>query len=255
MKIAIFTLCTKSFLSNSIVCLNSFKNNLPTKEHIETYCFVVDEKFNKFFKHNCKIVSFFNKEENHDYARWTNKPKVLKLLLQEFDIVFYVDSDIFFVNQAKNILEETRKGVLLTKHNRPIYPSSNNFDFGQFMCLFSEGFFNAGFIGVSKKGLKAIDWWQSMVNWKCCKNKLLGLYDDQKYLDILALEFSENVNISQNLGYNVAHWNIRNLNPSTEIIFYHFSGGENMQKIDQRLYSSYAVYISNINKIKEADYA
>lgn len=255
MRIAIFTLCTKDFLPNSIVCLNSAKKHLPTEEHIETYCFVVDKKFNRFFKYNCEIVSLFCEEENYDYARWINKPKILKLLLQDFDIVFYVDPDIFFVKEAKDILNETNKGILLTKHNRPIYPSNDNFDFGQFMCLFSEGFFNAGFIGASKEGLKAIGWWQSMVDWKCCKNKSLGLYDDQKYLDILALEYSESVNISKNLGYNVAHWNIKNLNRNTEIIFYHFSGGENMQKIDQKLFSSYMVYISNVNKVKETCYA
>jgi hypothetical protein len=252
---AIFTVCTKNFIPNAIVALNSAKENIKNYENIKLYCFVIDSQLKEFTAHNCEIKNFFeifNIEKNitQDQLRWSSKPKILKLLLKNFDVVLYIDPDIFFVGEANDIVFETLlKGILLTKHNRPIYPSNNVFYFNQFKALFSEGFFNAGFVGCCKKGLKAIDWWESMVNWKCCKDKQLGMYDDQKYLDILALEFNDLVNISKNLGYNIAHWtiNISDLNP----IFYHFSGGKDMQKINKKLFSAYTVYNSKVEKIRK----
>ncbi|MBL0131793.1 MAG: hypothetical protein IPP43_12305 [Chitinophagaceae bacterium] len=67
--------------------------------------------------------------------------------------------------------------------------------------------FNAGFIGANKSGEAAINWWAGMCHYKIENRKELGLYDDQKYLDILPVQF-EAVHIIKHPGCNLASWNL-----------------------------------------------
>lgn len=126
---------------------------------------------------------------------------MLLKFLEKYEKVIYVDSDIFFINYWNFLFDEI-DGVLLTKHNRSLYPGGH-----EYPCNFTDGFFNAGFIGASKLGIDALKWWQSVVEWKCEKNLLEGLWDDQKYLDIMSLEFNDIVKICKHKGCNIANWN------------------------------------------------
>ena len=70
------------------------------------------------------------------------------------------------------------------------------------------GLYNAGFFGVNKNGFEALNWWAEMCHYKTEKNKKLGLFVDQKYLDVLSVQFT-GVKIIKHQGCNLASWNVQ----------------------------------------------
>lgn len=185
---AVFSISTENYSKNAQVSIESFvKNceykvdvfNLTIKNIIQDHCNNTIQKF----------IDKYNKDPN--ILRWSLKPAMLIYFLtdKKYDNVIYIDNDIYFNNNATFLIDDTRYGILLTKHNRPIYPSGNPEQHNQFLCNFTDGFFNAGFVGASHNGLEALTWWSSMNYWQCTKAKYYGLFDDQKYLDIMALQF------------------------------------------------------------------
>lgn len=162
-------------------------------------CIIKNISFEKYISIEEPIYQKYKHDKNS--LRWSLKPVLISKLLEEYDKVIYIDSDIFFINNWRFLFNEI-EGVLLTKHNRSIVPNGQ-----EYFNNFTNGFFNAGFIGASKTGLDAINWWKSAVLWKCEKNVEEGLFDDQKYLDIMALEFNNTVKICNSKGCNIANWN------------------------------------------------
>lgn len=140
-----------------------------------------------------------------DELRWALKPLLLNSLLYQHDKVIYVDNDIYFKGPFDDLLAALdHKGIAITPHWRSIQPEENN----QLIYNLTHGYFNAGMVGASRLGLPAIRWWRKACEWKCEKNECRGLYVDQKYLDMIALEFSDTCEIIKNKGYNVASWNL-----------------------------------------------
>lgn len=143
---------------------------------------------------------------NSDHFRWALKPVFISYLLQNgFDKVIYNDPDIYFINNFEFLFEKLdRSGILLTPHWSNTNPLVN--EQGLYHVL-QDGLFNAGFIGANSKGLKALNWWAEVCHFKIEKNTERGLFVDQKYLDILPVQF-ENVEILRHKGCNLASWNI-----------------------------------------------
>jgi hypothetical protein len=118
--------------------------------------------------------------------------------------LLYLDSDLYFFSEFSFLYESlAQASVLLAPHWRPIHPQP---DRTQFLCNFTDGLYNAGFIGASRKGLPALRWWFEMCMFRCEVNTAKGLYVDQRYLDLLPLHFDD-VDILRHLGCNVAEWN------------------------------------------------
>jgi hypothetical protein len=172
------------------------------------------------------------KNTNLDAYRWALKPFViLHLLKSQYDKVIYCDPDIFFIGNYQFLIDKLENsGILLTPHWNSIIPS--NLD-ETMPSLFRGGLFNAGFIGASKKGLQAITWWLWACIYKMDHTELSGYFDDQKYLDVLPIEF-ENVEIIKHRGCNLACWNIEAnkrsmmdskllINEEYEPVFIHFT--------------------------------
>jgi lipopolysaccharide biosynthesis glycosyltransferase len=203
----IFTIVDKFHKKEAYICL---KNAMKYNKNCDFRAIILDEDINYDinFK-NINFITFENKNEiiytkyhsQKDSLRWSLKPLLISKLLEEYDKVIYLDSDILFVNPWAFLFDDIN-GVLLTKHNRSLNPMGK-----EYAANFTDGFFNAGFIGASKSGLEAINWWKSAVEWKCEKNTTEGLWDDQKYLDIMALAFNETVSICKHNGCNIAAWN------------------------------------------------
>lgn len=143
---------------------------------------------------------------NTDHFRWALKPVYLTWLLHKgYQKVIFTDPDIYFVDDPGFLLNELdTAAVILTPHWSNINPMT--FEDGLF-SLMRNGLFNAGFIGASTKGLAALQWWAEVCHYKIEKAPELGLYDDQKYLDLLPVEF-ENVTIIKHRGCNLAYWNL-----------------------------------------------
>ncbi len=143
---------------------------------------------------------------NPDHFRWALKPVFIQFLLEKgYDKVIYVDPDIFFVGDYNFLfkqLDET--AVLLTPHWRDANPLDNE---ANFITLFKDGIFNAGFIGASAKGEKAIHWWAGLCSYKIERNLSKGLFDDQRYLDAMPVMFN-GIEILKHKGCNLSYWNM-----------------------------------------------
>ena len=169
---------------------------------------------------------------NSDYFRWALKPVFISHLLQNgFDKVIFADPDIYIVSNFSFLFDELdNNNVLLTPHWANINPLENE---GSLFDVLRGGLYNAGFIGVNKKGIETINWWAAMCHYKMGRHQELGVYDDQKYLDILPVQFSA-VKVVKHQGCNLASWNIDTckreivdgkllINQQFEPVFIHFA--------------------------------
>jgi SAM-dependent methyltransferase len=93
--------------------------------------------------------------------------------------------------------------VILTPHWRASNP---HVDEGNFSVLQTSGIYNAGFIGVNKNAIPAMEWWSNVCEFKCKKAPGKGFFADQAYLDLLPVYF-DRVKVIRHKGCNVANWN------------------------------------------------
>lgn len=274
---AVFSISTDNFFFNGQVALESLVEHCDYKNNIDVFNITLSDILDHKIYHNSIIKQIcWRHQKNKDALRWSLKSALILYFLKDrnYNNVIYIDNDIYFVNNNTFLIDSLDKGILLTKHNRPIIPKTDFFDtahdkikysepnydyiyYEQFLCNFTDGFFNAGFIGANKLSIQAITWWIKMNFWQCAKALQHGLYVDQKYLDILALEFSDIVRICDHPGCNLATWNSLTLTRSFENnkwkinniydpIFCHFSTLDT--KINDDMLSMY--YAEYKNKIK-----
>ena len=174
-------------------------------------------------------------DANIDAYRWSLKPVFLKYLMTEGSAtnIIYTDCDIFFFNSFEFLFQklETSK-VLLTPHWR----SSNPFtDAKNFKLLYTNGLYNAGFLGANKTSIEVLDWWAKACYFICEKNPQIGQFVDQTHLNLMPIYF-EGVEVIKHRGCNVANWNqaeckrvLKNghevlINGLDEVVFIHFTG-------------------------------
>lgn len=143
---------------------------------------------------------------NDDHFRWALKPIFITYLLKKgFEKVIFLDPDVFFVGKYDFLFDHlNHSSVLLTPHWSNIEAEDLE---NSLIYLMRNGLFNAGFVGVSQKGIPAMQWWAEACHFKIDRQKELGIFVDQKYLDILPIEFPETV-ILQHRGCNIACWNM-----------------------------------------------
>ncbi|OSZ77695.1 hypothetical protein CAP36_15120 [Chitinophagaceae bacterium IBVUCB2] len=182
-----------------------------------------------FFK---EIKNKYAHTDNPNHFRWALKPIFINYLLENgFSKVLYIDPDQYFVNDSSFLFDELdTNNILLTPHWPDINPIGNE---DSLFAVLRGGLFNAGFIGSNIKGKAAMEWWAEMCHYKMERRKELGLFDDQKYLDILPVQFP-NVQIIKHQGCNLASWNIDackremingelRINKTYKPVFIHFS--------------------------------
>lgn len=139
-----------------------------------------------------------------DKLRWCMKPVFLIHLLKQNDKVIYLDNDICFFGAFDFLFDLlARHSFLLTPHH---YSRNPNKDQNWFEANFRVGLFNAGFVGVNRQAINSLNWWAEACAYRCEKSALRGLFDDQKYLDLIPV-MEENALIIQHKGCNVAEWN------------------------------------------------
>lgn len=170
-----------------------------------------------------------------DFMRWSLKPAMMIHLMQDtgFEEVVFLDCDLCFygdISAIRNQLADST--VLLSPHWRSNNPHK---DPDNFRLNFTDGLFNGGFVGATKAGIDALEWWMNACLYRCERTREEGFYVDQKYLDLLPAQF-EGTQILYHRGCNVANWNLgQNLRSQDDngeikilgkwpIIFIHFSG-------------------------------
>lgn len=171
--------------------------------------------------------------QNHDHFRWSIKPILVKYILKKgYDRVIFLDPDLHFCSNFDFLFDDLlESNMLLTPHWRSNSPSDSN---SEFKRLFQDGLYNAGFFGVNQNAIKILDWWASACAYKCKRDYVIGLHDDQGYLDILPVYFDK-VKVLEHQGCNIASWNIDyckrsididgniKINNKWEIIFIHMT--------------------------------
>lgn len=139
--------------------------------------------------------------------RWAHKPYFLDHLIQlGYDRVIYVDNDIMFYSSPDflfELLDSYR--VLLTPHSYPSDPKSEQH---WLEAYFRVGLYNAGFIGVNREAREALRWWGECCAYNIKKSAWRGLFDDQRYLDLMPVLF-DRIHVLRHAGCNVAGWNVQ----------------------------------------------
>jgi hypothetical protein len=116
------------------------------------------------------------------------KPFLLAYLLHREHIprVVYLDSDILVyreLHEAIQLLEE--HSVLLTPHLvRDVRDDGKKPGYRDFRA---SGVYNAGFVGVRNDPVakRFLDWWSSQVYDRCIADPEIGLFVDQRWLDLV----------------------------------------------------------------------
>ncbi len=243
-KQAILTICSINYVSKALVFIESCIQHNPNFVY---HLVLVDRKnpalLEKITQPNLRILwaedlgipNFLQKAMCFDIIELnTNvKPRVLQLLLEQFESVLYFDPDICVFHSLQPILDELKShSMLLTPHYlQPIQDAKKPND----VELLKFGVFNLGFIAVARHPSTSafLRWWSD----RCLE---LGFYEpqsglavDQKWMSLVP-GFFECVSVSRNLGLNVAFWNLHErhisfrdeswwINEDTPLIFVHFS--------------------------------
>lgn len=192
------------------------------------------------------------KYKNKDKLRWALKPVFLTFLLRKYSKVIYVDNDIFFFNDFSFLFEKLeKKAVLLTPHFYEPNPQKNQ---NWLEANFRVGLYNAGFIGVNATAIPFLNWWANCCLYNIKKAYWRGLFDDQKYLDLVPVLFDD-VEIIKHRGCNLAGWNFTNYphelaKNNTTLIFIHFAELSLIEfsKPENYWYKSYINYIDSLKK-------
>lgn len=211
MKQVICTISTYTYLPKVEVLYQSLKDNT----HFDFYCLVIDEDIidNKDSGihyltlreiKECIPSSIYTKYKN-DALRWATKTLLMQFLMAKgFEKIVYVDNDIYFFDSPKVIFERLeKKSFLLTPH---FYQSVPNNHARWFEANFRVGLYNAGFIACTSESLDILKWWQTCCEYNIKKRFRRGLFDDQKYLDLVPVLF-DHVEVVKDRSWNMAGWN------------------------------------------------
>jgi hypothetical protein len=140
--------------------------------------------------------------------------------------VTYLDGDLFFFASPQAIYDELGDAAVAIIPHRYSPDNAKRKKFGTY---------NVGWVGVrnDSDGIAVVSWWRERcIEW-CHDYVDAGRFADQGYLDKFP-GLSPRVKIIQNIGANLAPWNIGNyqigfrdgqvLVDATPMIFFHFQG-------------------------------
>ena len=248
MKSIAYTLVNIPYLPVAKSLVDSFRKYNPDTE---IYICLFDNKENinddSFEDYNIIDVSILNKD---DYAAMRNrydnmsmacalKPFFAEALIQEYhpEILIYLDADIMIydsLHEVDKVFQTTGKSIILTGHLNNIISDAEELSRNQEIRKY--GLYNAGFyaIKVSKDSLIFLNWWKRFLFEKCILDMWNGIYYDQTWLDLAPVYFRHSLVLMEDLGYNVAYWNLNErditsvdgkykVNGTTNLVFYHFA--------------------------------
>ncbi|MDB5282733.1 MAG: nucleotide-diphospho-sugar transferase family protein [Bacteroidota bacterium] len=238
---------------------------------------IVDEAATTFQFENCRFFTLQDIKKcqsaaqiihkygnDKDKLRWSLKPVFMKHLLGQagVDSVIYLDNDLFFYSDYRFLFDLLKEhSFLLTPH---FYRNDPKTGQNWLEANFRLGLYNAGFVGANKSAAKTLQWWADCCLYRCEKNSFRGLFDDQKYLDIVPV-MEKTAHIVRHKGCNVAGWNTAickreivdhrvKIDGRFDIVFIHFNETTIREIIagsDAILFNYYSAYIEALRKHKE----
>lgn len=138
------------------------------------------------------------------------KPYLLQYVLQRpgNSKLVYLDADTFVFRQLTEAWELLdRHSIVLTPHL--ISEAEEDGRKPGERHIMESGVYNAGFLGVRKDATteRFMNWWSRRVYDKCIADPRLGLFVDQRWLDLVPGLF-DGVCILRHAGYNFGHWGL-----------------------------------------------
>lgn len=190
-----------------------------------------------------QLIDQYDASKDSDFLRWSLKSQLLLYCVQHgAQKVLWCDPDLMFFEDPKPLFDMIEPDtVLLSPHYRAFRPSTDETNFRK---NFTEGLFQAGFVGVGQNTHEMLDWWAEACLWDMSKEPASGTYVDQKFLDLLPVYWS-GTKILRHRGCNVADWNWHEseriagkqgalINGQESIIFVHFTDGLNAEILHGR---------------------
>lgn len=191
------------------------------------------------------------KKYKGDQRRWALKSVLLLYVLKQNKKVIYVDNDIYFFNDYSFLEEELNENaIILTPHFYPSNPKKNQ---TWLEANFRLGLFNAGFIGVNRNAMSALEWWSDCTIYEIKKAYWRGLFDDQKYLDLFPVLF-DGVKIIKHRGCNFAGWNSNSNIDLIQIVFIHFNSFtmNKFKNVDSKYHLLFTQYVERLKVFNPA---
>jgi len=254
---AIFTIVAKNYLALAFTLADSLKK---VKAESDFFIYVTDDcnGVSDELRSNYSIrmldtnivpdsLSMSFKYSVTEYSTAV-KPYIFTSLFNKegYDKIIYIDPDIYFYSSPTAIFDElTTHNCLLTPH---IIDTEVNYtgNVNETEFLFA-GIYNLGFIGLkkSRQTTKLLDWWANRLQSLCYGDRLESLHVDQKWMDLGAVLFSEDVHSFKHPGLNIAYWNVH------ERIISKSSTGISVQKKNEvaNLYDLVFMHFSGVNPL------
>jgi hypothetical protein len=186
---------------------------------------------------------------------FTTTPLIMRWVLDQCETpadttVIYLDSDLYFFNDPKLVLDSVGAGsVGIIEHRYPNHLQKR---------LAKYGRFNVGWVGVKgdSNGLACLDWWGSRTLEWCSDVPSDGRYADQGYLDSFP-EMFDGVVVLESPGFNLAPWNTARyplaidssgqvLVAGSLLVFFHFHG---LRRVGTWWVTSQLVYGARLGQI------
>ena len=163
------------------------------------------------------------------------KPYALGILHKlGYEVILYLDPDIFVYNDLEPLFIATREnGLTLCPHilRQPMRYSQI---VDNEISALKHGTFNLGYLGVNHdRGGEIFDFWSSRCFHFCDTDTSKGVFTDQKFFDMASIYFPY-LKIIRNMGGDVASWNLHERRISVGeggrlyanedvLLFYHFT--------------------------------
>ena len=234
----VFTVCSVNYLAKAIVLMQSIE------DEISKVIFIADSKRKLEFNFGDIEIVFTEDigiDRYHELAFKYNiiefntcvKPYIAMNLLNNFQKVIYLDPDIYVYSSLNSVFEELKEcSLLLTPHS---FSSPGDNKRPSDVDLLKFGLYNLGFFACKRddNSKKALSWWNSKLLEECFYEPGLGMGVDQKVAELMPI-FFDGVKISNNLGLNLAFWNLHErfvnkdknvyfVNGNCKLVFAHFS--------------------------------
>ena len=132
------------------------------------------------------------------------KPSVMAHYLAEgWHRVSYIDADTVVYGDFSLALDDSYD-VALTPHILSDFPT--DFARPSSSAILRAGYYNSGFASVTAAGAHFLAWWSSHLQLNCRVSEAIGLFADQKILDLART--TARVQELTEPGWNVAYWNL-----------------------------------------------
>ncbi len=243
-----YTIVNIKYLPVAKTLVDSFMKH---NQNIPIYICFFDDKKNIedpiFLDYNIYDKNNLDQEEYEDMRRrYTDfsmasslKPFFGEALIRDFnpEYVIYLDADIKVFNsleKIEHIFRNQEQSIILTGHQYAIIPTDNELQINQRFRKY--GIYNAGFFAFknNEAGNLFLKWWRRMLFTKCIGDTENGVFYDQSWLDLVTIYFADDLYLLQDLGYNVAFWNLQErrvsiikgnytINNEFSLVFYHFA--------------------------------